>query len=246
MPPIASLPGCSMLPGPWLGLRFRARVADARQLDARAGPAGEAIDHIEAAVATAADLPRTKMFDRFFVAAPALLLAWALSRARGDRRGRRGGREASAAVSCTVRSICPILVARGLSGWPAARISTQPSTTCSATARSPRRWATRSGSCCGAARPHEMAAALGRRAGGRAGRGRIRIARRGGARMPRRLASGGRPRGRSRWGDRCDQLERAVATAAHLALAAGAAPMHSSTSARRVAAPGSASRPAPH
>ena len=84
------------------------------QVTVMQGRLAESIAHSEAVLATAADLPRTPLHDRFFLAAPALMLAWAHTE--------RGEIDLAAAVIAETTDgrelatphLCPLLIGRGL------------------------------------------------------------------------------------------------------------------------------------
>ena len=159
----------------------------------------EAIGHIEAAVATAADLPRTKMVDRFFLAAPALLLAWALVERGAIDAAAAVVAEASAGRELHSPEHCPILVARGLVGLArgddldaALDDLLAYGAVCAQMGYEERvvLWRQRAAETAAALGRSEQAVALAQDG--------LQIARAwGGSRMPRRIPAGGRPRGRS-------------------------------------------------
>jgi DNA-binding CsgD family transcriptional regulator len=78
------------------------------------GRLAESIAHTEAVVATAADLPRTQGFDRFFLAAPAVQLAWALVERGEIDRATRVIDEAAGDAEIETPERCPLLYGRGL------------------------------------------------------------------------------------------------------------------------------------
>ncbi|MEY2513821.1 MAG: hypothetical protein QOJ89_1179, partial [bacterium] len=96
------------------GMGFAVASVMVAQMRVVQGRLAESIADSEAVLRTAADLPRTPLFDRFFLAAPSLLLAWALTECGEIDRATSVLHDATDGRELHSPELCPMLHARGL------------------------------------------------------------------------------------------------------------------------------------